>query len=136
MYQYEISIVDEYCELLLSDLALELGVFFDKSLYMKAVHEKNSKSLDNLFILSNQECTVYANCNIRDWLYSVVVVGQGQENRQIADILIKWNTMCRMEYGQKIYGYLENRYGKNETSLRAMCEFYNYDITQLGKTNK
>lgn len=135
MYQYEISIVDEYCELLLSDLARELGVFFDKSLYMKAVHEKNSKSLDNLFILSNQECTVYANCNIRDWLYSVVVVGKGQENRQIADILIKWNTKCRMEYGQKIYD-LENVYGKNETSLKAMCEFYNYDITKLGKTNK
>lgn len=135
MYQYEISIAVEYCELLVPDLAHELGVFFDELLYKKAVYERDSKSLDNIFILSNQECTVYINCNNRDWLYSVVVVGQGQENRQVADILIKWDTKCRMEYGQKIYD-LENAYGKNETSLRAMCEFYNYDITQLGKTNK
>lgn len=134
MYQYEISIAVEYCELLVPDLAHELGVFFDELLYKKAVYERDSKSLDNIFILSNQECTVYINCNNRDWLYSVVVVGKGQENRQIADILIKWDTKCRMEYGQKIYD-LENAYGKNETSLRAMCEFYNYDITQLGKTN-
>lgn len=136
MYQYEICIAVEYCELLVSDLAHELGVFFDEQKYKKAMYERDSKSLDNLFIFSNQECTVYVDCNNRDWLYSVIVMGEGKENKKIEDILTKWNTKCRIEYGQKVYGYLENRYRKSNTMLNFICKFYNYDITQLRKTNK
>lgn len=133
MYQYEICIANEYCELLVPELAHEMGVFFDELLYKNTVYERDSKSLDNIFILSNQECTVYVDCNNRDWLYGVVVIGEGEENKQIADILIRWNTKCRMEYGQKIYGYLENRYGKKDTMLNFMYKFYNCDLMRLGK---
>ena len=135
MYQYEICIAVEYCELLVSDLAHELGVFFDEQKYKKAMYERDFKSLDNLFIFSNQECTVYVDCNNRDWLYSVIVMGEGKENKKIEDILITWDTKCRLEYGQKIAGYIENDFGKKESLLNSICKTYDFDITQIRKAD-
>lgn len=131
MFQYEAVIAIEYSQQLGIELAKYMKINFDNELFQKAMQEKNSDSINNIFIMANSHTVVIIDCNNRDIMYGVIVIGECGSDTEIVKILLKWHKITAYEYHQKINEDIENVFNKDCTLLKHCRNYYDHDILSL-----
>ena len=93
---------------------------------------KLSRNPENLYIDRNEKCWVCIDCSNADWLYSISVVGKNEYFEIVEKVLLKWDTISRKEYNQKIHTSLVDSFKINErTLLESMRDKYGIDMSFL-----
>lgn len=130
MYQYESALAIEYCNVMAKELADIMQITFSEDEYWEAYNEKKSKSVHNLFFMNNQNTIVIFDCNNKDIMYGIIVLGLEEENLKIKNLLLKWHKVCEEEYHMVKIDKIKNIFFENN-SLGWLRNFYNHDILSL-----
>lgn len=128
MIQYEMYFTNEYIEEILSDLAVIMELHFEQKDIDAAMQERDKKSLNNLLILKNESGYICIDCNDKDWIFPLVVICQEGVADKIKRIMLRWDNLIRKEYGQDLTEDICNVYGKEQTMLSNLENYYGITI--------
>ena len=128
MIQYEMYFTNEYIEEILSDLAVIMELHFEQKDIDAAMQERDKKSLNNLLILKNESGYICIDCNDMDWIFPLVVICQEGVADKIKRIMLRWDNLIRKEYGQDLTEDICNVYGKEQTMLSNLENYYGIAI--------
>lgn len=128
MVQYEMYFTNEYLEDIISDLAVIMELNVEKKVIDVAMQERDKRSLNNLLLLKNESGCICIDCNDNDWIFPLVVKCQERVADKIKAIMIKWDNLIRVEYGQKLTEDICDVYGKEETLLDSIEKYYGLTI--------
>ena len=128
MIQYQISFAGEYIKDIVYDLADILKLDVVEEDIDAAVDERDHSSPNNIYILRGKDSCICADCNDRDWLLGITVLCREKDADHVKAALLKWDNISRREYGQVLKEDLTNVYGKKDTRLSFMENFYNIKI--------
>ena len=132
MFLLEICFANEYTEKIIEELSLVMELKYDANKLNKAIHARWSRNPENLYIDRNEKCWVCIDCSNADWLYSISVVGKNEYFEIVEKVLLKWDTISRKEYNQKIHTSLVDSFKINErTLLESMRDKYGIDMSFL-----
>lgn len=128
MVQYEMYFTNEYIEEILYDLVEILELHVKKKDIDAAMQERNRNSQNNLLLLKSELGCICIDCNDKDWIFPLVVRCQERVADKIKEIMLKWDSLLREEYGQKIADDLINVYGQTQTLLSNIEAYYGITI--------
>ena len=128
MVQYEMSFTTEYIEEILYDLAGVMKLTLKKEKIDKAMNERNKNSLNNLFLLRKDENIICIDCNDKDWIFPLVVICQEIYADVVKKTMLKWDNLIREEYAQELTEDIRDVYGKKNTLLKRIQEYYGESI--------
>lgn len=128
MIQYEMYFSNEYIEEILDDLVVIMNLHIEKKDIDVAMQERDRNSLNNLLLLKSELGCICIDCNDKDWIFSLVVICQDGVAAKIKQIMLKWDNLIREEYGQKLTEEICNVYGKTQTLLSVIEEYYGITI--------
>ena len=63
-------------------------------------------------------------CNNKDWIYSLIVISDDAYADMVINTMFKWDNEIREEYGQEINLCMQDVYGKNNTLLESIENYY------------
>lgn len=124
MVQFEMYFTNEYVEEIIRELAniMKLGV--KENDIAVAMQEIDKNSARNLYILRENENTICIDCNDKDWIFPLVVKCQEENADEVKAVMLKWDNLIRKEYGQELTEDIPNVYGKKNTLLNSIEEYY------------
>lgn len=128
MVQYEMYFTNEYIEEILYDLAGVMKLTLKKEKIDKAMNERNKNSLNNLFLLRKDENIICIDCNDKDWIFPLVVICQEIYADVVKKTMLKWDNLIREEYAQELTEDIRDVYGKKNTLLKRIQEYYGESI--------
>ena len=128
MKQYEMYFTNEYTEEIIDELAEIFKVKYDKSLLHQAIKELDKSSINNIFVINIDESCIIVDCNNRDWIYSLIVISTDFFANSVSDILMKWDNEIRKVYGQELVLCEQDVFGKSNTLLESIEEYYKQKI--------
>ena len=126
--QYEMYFTNEYTEEIIDEIADTLNVKYDKDLLYGAIKENDKTSLNNIFILNTNEGCVIVDCNNKDWIYSLIIISIDSLAEEVCKVMLKWDNDIREEYGQELVLYERDVFGKSDTLLDSIEEYYKQKI--------
>lgn len=91
---------------------------------MVAMQERDKSSPNNLYMLGEKENIICIDCNDRDWIFPLIVICQEKDAGAIKAVMLKWDNLIREEYGQELTDDIHNVYGKDNTLLNSINEYY------------
>lgn len=106
------------------------NVKYDKDLLYRAIKENDKTSLNNVFVLNTNEGCIIVDCNNRDWIYSIVVISIDSLAEEVYKIMLKLDNDIRAEYGQEPVLCERDVFGKSDTLLDSIEEYYKHKIYQ------
>lgn len=124
MKQYEMYFTNEYTVEIIDELMDIFGVSYDKRLLQCAIEEMDNNSINNLFILNMTKGCLIVDCNNKDWIYSLIVISDDAYADMVINTMFKWDNEIREEYGQEINLCMQDVYGKNNTLLESIENYY------------
>lgn len=128
MIQYEINFDNEFTEGILNELAKILELDFAEENLQKAIDERDKNSPNNVYILRGRDSCICLDCNDRDWLFGITVLCQEKDANQVKAAMLKWDNISREACGQKLTKDIANVYGKKDTFLSWVEDFYKIKI--------
>lgn len=128
MKQYEMYFTNEYTEEIIDELAEIFKIKYDKSLLHQAINEKDKSSINNIFIINIDENSIIVDCNNRDWIYSLIVISTDYFADSVSEIMMRWDNEIREEYGQELVLCEQDVFGKSNTLLESIEEYYKQKI--------
>lgn len=124
MVQYEMYFTNEYVEEIINELANIMKVDVNEKDIAIAMQERDKNSPNNLYILRKNEDVICVDCNDKDWIFPLVVKCQEKDAVAIKAVMLKWDNLIREEYGQELTDNIFNVYGKKNTVLNSIEEYY------------
>ncbi|MBQ9989537.1 MAG: hypothetical protein IJP31_01130 [Lachnospiraceae bacterium] len=128
MKQYEMYFTNEYTEEIIDELTEIFKIKYDKSLLHQAINEKDKSSINNIFIINIDENRIIVDCNNRDWIYSLIVISTDCFADFVSEIMMRWDNEIREEYGQELVLCEQDVFGKSNTLLERIEEYYKQKI--------
>lgn len=130
MKQYEICFPREYVEALVNEVLSELRIKNDEE-RIKSAKSNNGKQGENcvaFFINEVSKEFVLVDCQNHDYLYSIVVRCSEEGSLSIKNILLKWDSLGRKEYGQDLQEDLSNNIAMEKSLLNAIIKAHNLRV--------
>ena len=124
MVQYEMYFTNEYVEEIIHELADIMKVNVNEKDIAVAMQERDKNSPNNLYILRENENVICIDCNDKDWIFPLVVKCQEIDADAVKATMLKWDNLIREEYGQELTDDIHNVYGKKNTLLNSIAEYY------------
>lgn len=124
MVQYEMYFTNEYIEEIIHELANIMKVDVNEKDIAIAMQERDKNSPNNLYILRENENVICVDCNDKDWIFPLVVKCQEKDAVAMKAVMLKWDNLIREEYGQELTDDICNVYGKKNTVLNSIEEYY------------
>lgn len=128
MEQYEMYFTNEYTEDIAVELAKKMSIVFDKNKLTEAIKENDITSDKNIFYAQNGENKLIIDCNNRDWIYSLVAICNDSCCNDVKKIMHDWDNRIREEYDQELIEEICNVFGKTDTLLDGIEEYYKVQI--------
>ncbi len=128
MKQFEMYFANEYTEEIMSELSKKMDIHYEDETLKAAILERDLSSLKNIFDVSNGKNRLVLDCNNKDYIYSLVVLCDDNRSEEIEQIMLEWDNRIREEYGQELTDDINDVFGKNNTLLKSIENYYSTKI--------
>lgn len=124
MVQFEMYFTNEYIEEIVCELANKMELNVSRQDILVAMQEKDKNSPKNVFVLKENNSMICVDCNDKDWIFPLVVKCKEEYADAVNAVMLKWDNLIRQEYGQELTMIIPNVYGKKNTLLNSIEEYY------------
>lgn len=124
MKQYEMYIANEYTETIVDELSRITLIQFDEAILNSAIKETEKNSKNNLYVINNGDNKLIIDCNNRDYIYALIYLVEDRFAIKAREIMLKWDNKIREEYGQDLIEEEKNVFGKRNTLLENIEDYY------------